>query len=305
MLFRSTAVLLIVVFHATYFLGQYGDLVAPHWIAQVNTVLTPLRIPLLVLLSGMLLGASLRKGAGRYFSGKARNVAWPYLVWAVIWGALSWPVYSLAGYALGGSYLWFLLFLLSYYCLAWFLRAVPPEPVIAVALVASVLAPDGSMYPERWLYLFALFMAGHLLTVRPAVRRWLFTSGWALVLAAVLLAVHLGFSLGYAYGLGSSLFMAAGAIVLIRLALRFGSTRVLRPLRFVGRHSLVFYAAHYPLLAGITIGASAAGVSTAAVLLPVLVVAAVVTCTALALGRHRAPVSWLFTAPQLRRVMPG
>jgi len=302
---RGTAVLLILGFHATFFLEQYGDLVAPGWAVEVNTVMTPLRIPLLVLLSGMLLGGSLRKGPRRYVEGKLRNVAWPYVVWALLWGAASWPVYSVLGFALGGSYLWFLLYLFSFYCLAWVLRRVPPELVVVVALVASVLAPDGSLNAERWPSLFALFMTGHLLSSRPAARDWLFGSRWAWPVAGLLLALHLGFSLDYEYGTGSTLFTAAGAIAIIRLSRRFAAARALRPLRFVGRSSLVFYVAHYPLMAAVAVGASLVGVSTAAVLLPTLLVVGLAASTALAAAKEVRPVRWLFTAPGGARPVTG
>ncbi len=298
---RGAAVLLILGFHATVFLEQYGDLVAPAWVVDVNTVMTPLRIPLLTLLSGMLLDGSLRKGRRRYFEGKLRNVAWPYLVWVVLWGAASWPVYSVVGFALGGSYMWFLLYLFSFYCLAWVLRRVPPELVVAVALAASALAPEGSVDAERWPSLFAVFMAGQLLVVRPVVREWLFGSRWAWPVAALLLALHLGLSLGYDYGTGSTLFTAAGAIALVRLSRRCAASRVLRPLRFVGRSSLVYYVAHYPLMAAVAVAASTAGVSTAAVLLPTLVVLALAASTALACLKHARPVRWLFSAPGTTR----
>ncbi len=302
---RGSAVLLIVVFHATVVVESYGGLTAPQWLADVNTVITPLRIPLLVLLSGMLLGASFRKGRRRYFSGKARKIAWPYLVWSVIWGVGSWPVYSVLGYALGGSYLWFLLYLVTFYCVAWLLRAVPPELVVLAAAaasgVASFLLPGASTDAERWPYLLAVFMAGHLITVRPGVRTWVFSSGWAVVAAAVLLAVHLGLSLGYDYGLESALFMLAGAVISIRLARSVGSARLIRPVRFVGRHSLAFYVSHYPLMAAVAVGAAASGATSAYALTAVLVAAAVLVGTGLVLLGRRPPVSWLFTFPVRRR----
>lgn len=306
---RGGAVLLIVVFHATVVVESYGDLSAPRWLADVNAVITPLRIPTLVLLSGMLLGASLRKGRRRYFSGKARNIAWPYVVWSVIWGAGSWPVYSVLGYALGGSYLWFLLYLMSFYGVAWLVRAVPPEVVVLVAggasAVASLLLPGASTDAERWPYLFAVFMVGHLVTVRPAVRTWVFTSRWAVVAAAAMLASHLVLPLGYDYGLESALFMLAGAILTTRLARHVGSARPLRPVRFVGRHSLAFYVSHYPLMAAVAVGAAAAGASSAYAVIPVLVVSAVAVATGLVLVGDRAPVSWLFAAPVRRHTSPA
>lgn len=294
---RGAAVLLIIVFHATELMEGYGGLVPPPWLTDVNVVITPLRIPLLVLLSGMLLGASMRKGWRRYFSGKARNVAWPYVVWLVVWGAVSWPVYSVVGFALGGSYLWFLLYLLSFYVAAWVVRPVPVELVVLGAVVASGLAHGGPMDAERWPYLFAVFMVGHLLTRRTTVRTWVLGSPWALVLAGMLLLAHFGLSLDYGYGLGSSLFMLAGAILALRLARRTGSARALRPLRFVGRRSLVFYVSHYPVMAAVALGATAMGVSSVQLVLLILLASALSTATALAWFAHRAPVSWLFSAP--------
>ena len=299
---RGVAALLIVVHHAVVLLDDYGGPVPPGWADDASDALAPFRIPTLVLLSGMLLGPSLRKGGRRYAAGKLRNLAWPYLVWTVIFGALSWPVWSVPGFLLGGSYLWFLLFLLVFYAGAWVLRAAPTALVVGAALVAAVLAPDGHGYLERLPYLFALFMTGHLAARRGRAWSWLVRSPWALVAAVAVVAAHVPTTLGSAYGPRSLLLTLAGVVLLAQASRRVAHLRALRPVRFAGRNSLVYYLVHYPAIAAVvTLAGGAAGGPGAPVLVALSTALALALATALALLRQRPAVAWLFQAPALRR----
>jgi len=297
---RGLAALLIVVHHSVVLVDDYGGPIPPGWVDDANDALAPFRIPTLMFLSGMLLGPALRKGARRYAVGKWRNLLWPYLVWVVLFGALSWPVWSVPGFLLGGSYLWFLLYLAAYYALAWVLRPVPVVAVVVVALVAAFLAPDGDRYLERGPYLFALFMTGHLAAHHGRAWSWLVRSPWALVGAVAVVVAHVPTPLGSAYGPRSCLLTLAGIVLLTRAARRTAHLRALRPVRFVGRNSLVYYVVHYPATAAVvTLAAGAATAPDVPALVVLNTVVALVLATALALLRHRPLVSWLFEAPAL------
>ena len=294
---RGTAAVLIVLSHALVLPQVYGNSGTPEWALTVDGLVAPFRIPTLMFLSGMLLGPSLAKGPRRYAVGKLRNIAWPYLVWVAVFGALSWPVWSVAGAVLGGSYLWFLLFLLIYYAAAWGLRRVPPLLVVALAFGGSVLAPDGSKFGERLLYLFAVFMAGYLVATR---RRWLaalVSSRWTLVAAVIAAVVHVVSPLEYGYGPQSVLITAAGVVLLARASRGVADHRAMLPLRFAGRNSIVFYVSHYPVIAVVVTVASVVGMDTWGATAVLGAVVALTVATLLSLLRPHSLVSWLFTFP--------
>lgn len=302
---RGVAVLLVVVLHSAYVPVARGDLTLPGWTGAFNDALSPFRIPVLVVLSGLLLGPSLDKGWQRFFSGKLRRIGWPYLLWTAVSVALA--GYLSAGLVLshlrGGTYLWYLLFLLVYYLAAWLLRPVPTSAVVAAALLLAVLAPDGSKYGERLVLLFALFMLGHLVASTPRVWRWVTCSPWAPALGVVLLVAHLTVGpRGDGYGPGTLPGTLGGLLVAIPLARWAAGSVLSRPLRFVGRESLVYYVVHLPVMVVGTLALVRAGVDDGLVVAAVVLPLAVASATVLALLGRRAPVRWLFTAPGRRSV---
>ena len=83
-LLRGMSIVLVVIFHSGKMLARV-DLVAPAWISDLTRLFALYRMPTLMFLSGLLLPPSLLKGWRRYFSGKARNVAWPLMIWSGVY----------------------------------------------------------------------------------------------------------------------------------------------------------------------------------------------------------------------------
>jgi len=297
-LLRGLAVLLVVLLHAEVLIPGRTGVELPGWTQVANDTLAPVRIPLLIILSGMLLGASLGKGSARFFGGKLRHIAWPFLVWTGVYTAVVMRPGSVGDFLLGATYLWYLLFLLIYYAAARLLSPLPTTGVAAVAFVFAVLAPEDSKYLERMAYLFALFLLGHLLAGSPRLLRWAACSPWALGVAGLLLLAHvlLG-DPGAGYGPGTLLATLAGLLAGMRLGRLVAGSRVVSPLRFVGRASLVYYVVHFPVLVVLASVVALAGLRDPFVVL-VGWVAALAVCTVLALLRDRPQVSWLFLFPE-------
>lgn len=304
---RGVAVLLVVAFHAGTLL-RYADLPVPAAAAVLDEAVAPFRIPLLVLLSGTLLPRSVRKGPGRYLGGKARAVAWPYLVWTGVYAVLTWPGgldpvrWYLPDLLRGGSYLWYLGFLLVFYVLALPLRRVPKLPVAAALLVLSELAADGTKYVERPSYLMALFLLGWWVAERPGRLARVTGDRRIALLALLVLVPATWFAPGDGYGPRSTLATLAGAVLVAALASRWGSASALRPLRFTGRNSVVFYVVHFPVLYVVVHVADRLLTDPPAAALMVFsfaVAVAAATVLALARGRRRV-VERLFTAPTRR-----
>lgn len=301
---RGVAVLAVVLFHSGTLL-RYADLDLPAGVQTVNRAMAPFRIPLLVLLSGTLLPRSMAKGTATYLVGKARAIAWPFLLWSGVIGVLLWEKYGLTSVKwlvpnvlVGGTYLWYLLFLLVFYVAALALRGVPRLPVAALVLVVAEVMPDDTKYLERVTFLFALFLLGWWLGEHPRGLSRALGSLWTLPVALVLaVGSYLGTDMS-GYGPRAVVGTLAGVFVLAWLASRAPGVRVLRPLRFAGRNSVVFYVVHFPLVVVLMTAAGRVGVDHAVVLLGVAFGVAVLVGTALALARERsAVVDGLFVAP--------
>lgn len=300
---RGTAVLLVLVFHSASLL-RYADLPVPRSAELLDAAVAPFRIPLLVLLSGTLLPRSVAKGSRDYLVGKWRAIAWPYLLWTAVYAVLTWPggagplTWYLPGLLRGGTYLWYLFFLLVFYVVALPLRRVPRLPAALGLLLVSELLPDGTKYLERPCYLMALFLVGWWIADDPARLRAVLSSHRVLAVAAVLLVPAVLWAPDGGYGPRSIVATLAGACLAAALAARCGGAQLLRPLRFVGRNSVVFYVVHFPVIYVVVHVAAALGEFPAPVVQPVALVAAVVAASALASARPRwRGVEWLFTAP--------
>lgn len=301
---RGLAILAVVLFHSASLLRLAG-LTAPAELRAFNSALAPFRIPMLVLLSGLLLPKSIRKGTGRYLGGKARAILWPYLLWSGVIGALMWNQYGLGSIRwlvpsvlIGGTYLWYLLFLLGFYVAALALQRVPRLLVVVVSLAGSELLPDGTKYMERPTFLFALFVLGWWLAEHRRGLDAAFASRFLPVLAVVVLvASYLVTDMG-GYGPRAAAGTLAGVFLLAVAAWRLDRLRVLRPLRFVGRNSIVYYVVHFPVITVVMTIGGALGLDLVWPLVAASAFSALLVGTLLARGRVRSSfVEGLFSAP--------
>lgn len=298
-LMRGVAVLLVVAYHAAYLTVDRGGLAVPAWVELLSAQLAPFRMPVLVMLSGLLLGPSLAKGWRRFFEGKIRRIAWPYLVWTAVIAALYWPAPVIA-YLRGSTYLWFLLFLLIYFAAAWALRWAPPVLVVGAAYAASVAAPADTKYVERLLYLFALFMLGHVLA-STARGRTVLTHRWSPLVGAAMIALHYAVVGGNGYR-PTSVLASVGFLLLGGWVARLVADRAAaRPLCFAGQQSLVYYVVHFPVIIVTIEVLERVGLAQGVLMSVAGLLVAVVAATAAALAAARAPlVRWLFVLPRVR-----
>ncbi|MCD2170205.1 acyltransferase [Microbacterium sp. JC 701] len=252
---RGTAIGLVIINHSILFAGQQGDLPEP--IEAFNSVFAPVRMPLMVFLSGLLVAPSLRKGWRQYTVGKLRRILWPYLVWSVIVVGID----SATDLATGGgvpwgdwlrvlysplAHLWFLYYLLAYYAIALITRKMNALVVATVALGACVFAPDDSW--SRFLLLLAAFMAGKWVSDRPQRLEAAIAHPIVVILASAVFAVGAAVAVAgvdLRYEAVSAPLVAGGVIAAIAASQRIQHARALRPVRFVGRFSLVFYLSHW------------------------------------------------------------
>jgi len=249
---RGLAILLVLVLHSATALPMAG--IEPQsWLLDLSRVFVLFRMPTLVFLSGLLLSASLNKPVGTYLYGKLQRIGWPLGIWSIIYLVvfpLDFTIGQFIDLLRGDSYLWFLSFILLYYLSAILLRHVPAILVSATLLTLAMAAPDGAKYSERLLYLGALFYLGAWVGSRRQEWVALITSRWApgaLVLASYFAMVMFP-SPQTNYG-PSDLFAACCFIVgAAAVAYKIQGSRHLRPVCFVGEHSLQFYVMHFPIM---------------------------------------------------------
>ncbi len=287
----------------------------------LNQLFAPIRMPLMVFLSGLLVAPSLARGWRPYLRGKARRVLWPYLVWSAV-ALLLLYLWDIRDGVVGGvtaatvtpwdllrplydplEHLWFLYDLFLFYVIALAVTRISPLWIAAAALVGAALVPDFSAM--RFLFLLVFFMLGVWMSQHPGTLDRVLAPRWfvwvcAVVSLGLVAAVVLGH--GLRYEAISAPFAAAGIGLAIVVARRFGSARALRPLRFVGRDSLVYYIVHWwPTSVGAAIGAATG--SGWVSLLTGMVLGLLVSTGVAWLIRAWPPVNWLFSAPQ-KRVVP-
>ena len=257
---RGIAVFLVIYTHAI----GLSPVRPPEALKVIDHLVSPLRIPALMFLSGMLLPQSLRKPRAVYLRGKVSRILWPYLLWSLV-------ILAVSSFGAPGpdplaelfwnptSPMWFVGYLFVFYVVAMFLRPglrtwllLPTAVALVLIGSESLLAPSSSAEDvslHRVFFTFFCFLAGDLLSRHQV--RWLpvLTRVGATVLCALIALPALvmsvaGFVVRYqAVYLLSTL---AGIVATIPLLTRLSGTSVGRFVGAQGRRSIVFYVTSFP-----------------------------------------------------------
>lgn len=255
-LLRGGAVLLVIVHHLRL-IQQIWDGATPWAMIELSEGFAPFRMPALLFASGMLLERSLCRPTGRFLAGKVRGLLWPWLVWSVVMlPLLGWDNAREPLWWLDGMYTWFLAALFLYYVIGLLTRRIHPGWVALAALLAWAALPlleitptMAGPRPDKFLFYAVYFFAGAAL--RPLLARG--PLPWAVTLP--------GLALGGAWALHAARadvepvmpLLAQAVVVLsvlgaIGVLQRLPRWRVLRPLEWMGRNSIVPYLVHLPVL---------------------------------------------------------
>ncbi|MCO1337403.1 hypothetical protein BJH93_00595 [Kocuria polaris] len=307
---RGIAVLLVVIMHSNEHSG------APiEWWAEANAYFEPFRMPLLMFLSGVLVDRSLAKPLPTYVWGKIAAIAWPLLVWLVLYGVLvdqglGLPP-DLRAYLADGNYLWFLMALLACYGLAMvFKPLVTARPdshhwwyfavFVALVLACTVSGVEPGLLGNT-LWFGSFFFLGAW--ARRYVPHWINTRALIAVPALILVAVA-SYSaaqtniLSFGTPIGAALSLL-GIAVIVWLAPRLPSSAAYSFVTWCGRSSIVVYVAHFPVLVLLRDTVlSAAALPGAA---HVLVLTAATLGITLLFVWARPWTPWLYALPRKRR----
>lgn len=255
---RGLAVLLVVLQHSTSYPKQKGTDLGLGFIDVSADILAPYRMPLLLLLSGMLLGPSVRKSLGGYYEGKLRKVLWPLLVWGVITGAAEGQrlgaALTIEFWKSGPLHMWFLGVLLVYYLIGPVTRHVPPWAVMASFIaILLIFNPDDFFY-RRVLYYGVFFFLGAALM--PHLDKILKRGVWfPITMGMVGVVVAIGSLAGIVdvrpqQALWSVAAPAAGLAAILWLGPNLPR---MRWLEWAGKRSVILYCVHFPIMVWITL----------------------------------------------------
>lgn len=306
---RGLSILLVVLHHSTQIVSERVDEL-PEIFVFISNFFAPYRMPMLMFLSGLLVANSIKRPAADYLWGKIRRILWPIIVWTLI--------YVGANY-LGGSggsefafyepgfwvtYLWFLQYILVYYVVALLVRWIPPW-VLIVLPFAGMFLVSAEVIETRFFYLMPFFFLGVFIeSLWPRFASALSTP-WAAALSVIPIGVALysGFVTPLWYEPLAAVPAMVGVLILARLAAAMPQVGWLRPIRFTGQYSLIFYCVHYPVFAGLGRLAERAGITDPVISLVGIFAVTLAVCTVFALLGRRLPVSLLFELP--RRLWPS
>ncbi|MFB2581113.1 acyltransferase family protein [Herbiconiux sp. P15] len=303
---RGIAILLVVLAHALAIPAILGFRV-PDYLLRFGEFFLPFRMPALMLLSGLLLPRALAKGLPLYYLGKVQFLVWPYLVWAALHiaqGGVAYPLDDPRAWIATG-YLWFLFYLALYYAMAPLLVTLSSWIVPVVFWIVAVVVPPGPL--TDFFFYGGFFFAGNVAARNPGVLAWLVGRRWVVATAAVV---------AIAFGCVSTVMdvnrmpllaplSLLGIVAAIAAMKKVGGTSVLRPIRFVGRNSLVYYVVQIPVMYVVVVVIDDRVEPIAAV--AILFLSALVVGTGLSWLRTAIPFRWLFEAPglSLLRGLPG
>ena len=257
---RGAAIILVIHYHVTENISKYPD--TPQILIDLTNLIAPLRMPILIFLSGLLVSKSILKGKKEYFSGKMKNILYPFLIWTVIMYALSYAKEIYLGDPMETTllqaltvmplyHLWFLEFLLIYYIVIYYMKNI--QPLIILSSVIFVYFIFYGYGDDRVLSLFCFFTLGYyfgrnLNEISTKIKEMSYIPIFISTAVAVVFSI---FNIkndlinSNVYYLLSAIFFIP---ILIKLFMLIENTKLSRFLEFFGVGSLVLYLVHLPVI---------------------------------------------------------
>ncbi|MEI4473711.1 acyltransferase family protein [Frigidibacter sp. MR17.24] len=243
---------LVVFLHTSSALSFFAEKNYPEPARLFNDIVGPYRMPFLMFMSGMFLHRSLNESVGANIRGKFDLIFWPFLIWSLVVYAAEGRLtleYVLKTPISAPSLLWYLWFLTAYYLLALLADRLRLSFLVlaAVFLAASSVAPGG-LRIDRFCFLFAFFLLGHVAVIREVKDRVtlpLALVGLVAALAGSWISVRFGTSKYDPLYAWAPLGLIAFVLYISRF---YHESALTRPFEWIGRNSIVFYVAHFPVL---------------------------------------------------------
>jgi uncharacterized membrane protein YcfT len=287
------------------------------WLHPVVEFVRPFRMPDFFMISGLFLSLVIDRDWRTYLDRKVVHFAYFYLLWMTIQFAFKAPglvatkgvhdVVKLHFVSLIDPFgmLWFIYLLPIFFV---FVKATQRLPVVVIWLLGAALEMSHLdtdwVVPDEFAARFVYFYTGYILAPHIfRVAKRVQNNPWNGVIMLALRAPANGFMvyLGYSQWSGVSLAVGLiGAAAVIRLSALLSLYDTFRPLRYLGKNSIVIYLAFFlPLAAARTrliktgvitdVGSISAIMTLASIVVPVLMFWAV----------RNTPLRFLFERPQM------
>ncbi|MCM2973016.1 acyltransferase family protein [Larsenimonas suaedae] len=261
---RGLAICLVVYFHGTATLPAKLEDTSPIFEAFALPM-QPLRMPLLMFLSGLLLIGSVKKGPRKFFSGKVQHILYPYIVWTLVMVG----VYKMREIMLGkdgldfvhavltggADHLWFLHMLFLFYLAAYFLMHI--RPWFGLVLSIALYIPFWLMEYEnlRFFHHAIFFMLGgwagcHIAKTVELLKQLHWSIAGAMFIAGMVFFIDGMYDYEWPDVYFLDFTVAALAIIpgAIKAMMWVSTTRISPPLEWMGKNSLPIYMVHWPLM---------------------------------------------------------
>lgn len=299
---RGFAVVLVVLAHVGLIVEFRAERMFPGLDDAIN-ILQPLRMPMLFLLSGLLVPRSLAKGPRRYTSGKLKSIVYPYVLWTIVLALIAslvaaerTPLDIFSQLIMPTTHLWFLGFLIIFYGIAllcWFIHPL----IFVVVAVALIILPVDPSWDALWMRAIAFFFGVAIGRDVDSFQRLLGDRLLCAVLAGASTAL-MAASVIWNWRSLDILWQSVIALMFFTgvagLAAPIAEARVLKPLAWVGRRTIILYILHWTFAEGAAVLLASWHVN-AFIMLGVTLLAAFLPPIAVMLlaDRYRA-VAWLF-----------
>ncbi|ART62449.1 putative membrane protein YcfT [Kushneria marisflavi] len=258
---RGLAITMVVYLHSADSMALKFDDLDPIF-TQINGYFSPFRMPALMLLSGLLVAGSMRKGAGRYFKGKLSGILYPYVIWSIV----SYGLFIYRAHFNGKpvvefwhslffepmAYLWFIYYIFFYYVIAYFVLRLHWSVSILGSLALYLVLKDTEF--DRFIFHLPFFILGGVLGYHlEAFKHFIERTSWLAVLALAglvtwyVMAYQGLVTTGGAYQPISMALALAMTLVLLRVVTFKWMAPALRPFEWFGRNSLVLFLVHFPV----------------------------------------------------------
>lgn len=280
---RGLSIVFVIMYHlhgGTEYLNLIDSVPGYHYFSSVmdflNKTLSPIRMELLMMLSGMLVSKGMEKGLDRYYTGKVKSILYPYLIWSLVMLVLmsarglvsgekgAWDVLIYFFKIIIGtpSVTWFLYWVFVFFMIQPRLRNLSPTVILPAVLALSFVLTktEGLVFSDSLsrgvafsttVYCYAFFWLGDYIIRNGIDLAQLVRNRTIIVLSAISFA-----TLSYLMNTTdlSNTNVLLFPLALLSFAMVANLAQLLEKMKigqvfaFIGMNSIFFYLMHVPLL---------------------------------------------------------